>query len=96
MNHTHTPGPWRLDTRPNLPGHIKIFARDSETAFDIAYVYSDDREWRANARLISAAPDMLKTLKLIEHLWSQPELDTADMCDAMVDARAAIAKAEAA
>lgn len=61
----HTPGPWALrDT------HIGILCKDVESQCfgmlmaDIAHVDPFDLpEWKANARLISAAPELLEALK---------------------------------
>ena len=52
----HTPGPWIVDT-----DHI---IQDGGTSDEntIAIV-GDQEEWKANARLIAAAPDLLEALK---------------------------------
>ena len=83
---SHTPGPWKT---ADLDRRVVVGA-DGDS------VVADVRSWRDtdDARLIAAAPEMLKALKLVLHLWDRPELDTAHMCDAMVDVQAAIAKAE--
>lgn len=95
----HTPGPWKVDETgefieteypANLRGeytHICDFRRPMGA------------EYRANARLIAAAPEMLEALREIHKLWCCPApktmRDWSARCDVMTDyARAAIAKAE--
>lgn len=77
----HTPGPWKLETVRtqsgichkigpfppkahhvhSLPRHACLYA-DYPSSFDPA-----DQELEANARLISAAPDMLEALENLEN-----------------------------
>lgn len=71
----HTPGPWRI------AGKGTIRAGDGW----IASIHWRNRE--ANARLIAAAPDMLKALQQVEH-------HADDAAGFMVDVKAAIANAE--
>ena len=75
MNTTHTIGPWHVST---IPGHVGI---EDENDKYIAKIYphrvvhptdkrrsmtrEHDAEDMANARLIAAAPDMLRTLEFI-------------------------------
>lgn len=97
----HTPGPWVMDTIPTSVGichRIGPFPPrrpDDETARH-ACLYADypsvfnpaDRELEANARLMTAAPELLEALvALVECEQTTPELWEA--------ARAAIAKATA-
>jgi hypothetical protein len=60
---THTPGPWILDTshRATREG-ITIWSEDVIIA-DVVDDQHNNKE--ANARLISAAPEMLNALKLV-------------------------------
>ncbi len=59
----HTPGPWVSEDED-------IFGCDELLA--TAYPMKNDgvfESWRGNARLIAAAPDMLKALKLASDNW---------------------------
>ena len=53
----HTPGPWHL-------GYNKHDA-SIHNGVTIASVCDDATHWKANARLIAAAPDLLAALELI-------------------------------
>jgi hypothetical protein len=80
----HTPGPW-LVREPNGPG----------MGWRVGPAWLGDAPWsdetRADAQLISAAPDMLAAL---QRLLLTPGID-AESGDACIQARAAIAKAKA-
>jgi hypothetical protein len=92
----HTPGPW---TELDNTGDIIIADRPGEGMFTIASLENQSPrgdEKCANARLIAAAPELLEALKgvfaeLACHDGARPICWT---CDAVVAARAAIAKAE--
>jgi hypothetical protein len=87
MNNTlHTPSPWKCDLVS-----LKIWANDGNT--EIARTSSDVSisEEEANARLISAAPDLLSTLQDICAMIVSPNDTRADI---LAHARTAIAKAE--
>lgn len=53
----HTPGPWRV-FKDDKDGAVEVMAGPE----CIAYIY---REYRANAQLIAAAPELLAQLKNI-------------------------------
>jgi len=55
----HSPGPWTVGT-----GWIKA-ANGRKVCADFPGIYRDDGESEANARLIAAAPDLLKTLETV-------------------------------
>jgi hypothetical protein len=98
----HTPGPWE----PFRPGSLKIWASVNEGLHPIAEVFqlpcigghgdihaqaASDQE-QANARLISAAPELLAALK-----WALDQIDDDldhDHQEAFRMARAAVYKAE--
>lgn len=91
MSPKHTPGPWTFDGN-----FFQVFANDGGNA--VASVYSTTApepmasEARANARLISAAPDLLGALiGMVNKYGDKSQFPT---CDASVSARAAISKAE--
>ena len=62
----HTPGPWDYVfdvsyTSGQYPEPDYEYARiSSNKRFNIATIYPDSEEWRANARLIAAAPQLLE------------------------------------
>lgn len=95
---SHTPGPWRVEIRAGDEwyfggGNDQEFVirglKDPEAGGDdpIAVYSADTEEDRANARLISAAPELLEALKEV--------IKVSDRATVEFDAaRAAIAKAE--
>lgn len=107
MTSKHTPGPWRLSaSSPNIiKQDYTYLGLDEESGVligsacgnDKSGFYPDEDEGRANARLISAAPELLEALEGIanhydmdgygEKAWKDLALEMADL------ARAAIAKA---
>jgi hypothetical protein len=91
MTTQHTPGPW------NVTG-LYVRERDGGLIASILDLWHGQRtpkaKKNANARLISAAPDLLAALK--ELLWaaSRTSLETdGDYSNAFTAARVAIAKA---
>jgi hypothetical protein len=105
MTATHTPGPWRQDE----PGSLLVIAGEGKSKDDIVagcWGHSEQRyaEGVANARLISAAPEMLAALKagLAAYSHSLDGCDCEGDCDEAVAlglqfgelAPVAIAKAE--
>jgi hypothetical protein len=88
----HTPGPWRLDGEYHgdmvedgyhfIDAGDGFHSDDRDTGFSISGCISHE-----NARLISAAPDILAALKAICSEFSQGH-------PLIVSGRAAIAKAE--
>lgn len=108
MDVKHTPGPWTKVRR-----EIRAEAHSEAAGTTIATVEDldthDGEEYRANARLIAAAPDLLKALRelMTEHPYDFTRVDECE-CGEYVDyvpeagepascrhtrARAAIAKA---
>ncbi len=84
--HTHTPGPWTW-SGAGAKTRLCVFARADALPNDrvIADLRSDDKRAEADARLITAAPDMLAALR---------EFVQGDYPAAHVRAKLAIAKAE--
>lgn len=95
MNTKHTPGPWWLaeySTGSEIYGFVD--GKDSSTIAAIMTHRHDTRERKANARLIVAAPDMLKALQSIVEYGQKYSCDgEGDGADWFKLARAAIAKA---
>ena len=85
---THTPGPWKVAGQGNGKQELLILGPSGE----IGCVRS--MGWLADARLIAAAPDLLKackaTVRLLRRVTAEIECET--QCNALQDA---IAKATA-
>lgn len=105
-NEKHTPGPWviqRNDTSISDDGLIRIQSRSGDPhAAVFPAIHDDAATAEANARLISAAPDLLEIARrLAEHFppLSGGELFPQDIADWLIDGggmdatRAALAKA---
>jgi hypothetical protein len=82
--HTHTQGPWHLGKRGGNPA---IYGKDGTEVAEILHGLTP--EWRANARLIAAAPEMLAALESISiglspasvELQMELQMETlADLC----------------
>jgi hypothetical protein len=88
MTHTHTPGPWHIGKRA---ADVAIYGPKGEEVAKILGFFNDDEENKANARLISASPNLLEALQML--LPQEPrEPDSYDRA-MWENARAAIAKA---
>ena len=77
---SHTPGPWTIES--NSENLLNIYRRDESSGIDLATLiavvgiddaYNHDEE-RANAHLISAAPDLFKALLAVKRRLA--DLDT--------------------
>ena len=94
MIHEHTPGPWEVGRGYARTHSTPIRWKGENLAWicgmDSAHEFSLEQTL-ANARLISAAPDMLAAL---EGLLSDNYLADPINADRMAEARAAIAKAK--
>ena len=82
MSTQHTPGPWEcLPDEGN--GYLRIRGTKGGNLFKIANVPASTpynrKETEANARLIAAAPDMLRALQRITH----PAADDDDVSFAL-------------
>lgn len=90
----HTPGPWTLDEHPQAGDWIVTAARSSTDDRAIGRVVTWRPEWRANARLVAAAPDLLAALRdIADDCGWVPEPRTGLERQMAERARAAIAKA---
>ena len=77
----HTNGPWRCKEQW---GYYKIYSRIE----GVSVVHGIDPKAKANARLISAAPDMFQALQAIVDAFGDQNSLLIDQC------KAALAKAE--
>jgi hypothetical protein len=88
----HTPGPWKVTTQYCNPLGQPSFQWEhvqSEKGVCVANPNHAVQEWKANARLIAAAPELLAALKACER-----QLDRETLGGETLDAaRAVIAKA---
>jgi hypothetical protein len=103
----HTPGPWKDDEFADVVyinpkgDNLKYIAECKNPILDQeATQYSGD-EWRANARLIASAPDLLEALESLEYCLAggivhgdRATSHAADVALCREDARAALAKAK--
>lgn len=69
MKTSHTPGPWNLPSDKNTPRHI-IMHESVDGFIPVCYMHlhNDKELTEANARLISAAPDLLEALDTITNI----------------------------
>lgn len=89
MTINHTPGPWVIGKHDH---DVVMVDTASGTAICDVYGESDDRP--ANARLISAAPDLLEALETLKRVVSKMRHTLDDDDPALERAREAIAKAK--
>ena len=100
----HTPGPWHINAIFPSEEHtfiptVSISAFDTEFETDVRLadipdVETEDSEYMANARLMSAAPELLEALK--ECLPNTPGWNAADFAGRpwLSKAQTAISKAQ--
>lgn len=87
MEHKHTPGHWTQDKF----GNVKTPFGNTLVTEGVALAGSSNEETRANARLISAAPELLEAL---QEIIASADAGNAAILDSLTcKARAAIAKA---
>lgn len=100
----HTPAPWQLTLNPKLGP--KIWGTDGDMIAKIKGGVSKSRvsddsptpEWKHNALLIKAAPDLLRAAKeaekVLDRIREQVAYDAEDEEDALDELSYAIDKAE--
>lgn len=95
MSAQHTPGPWTFDDKSGDAGGLVVWAANGDRVARVCW-FGDQSEtpWatEANARLIAAAPDLLRALREL----CRTELflgDHPQRLAAFDAARAAVAKA---
>lgn len=88
----HTPGPWMVHTLPDGSHHVMAEHWGASVAVTM-YPDGGSKDRESNARLIAAAPDLLKALQNLERLsiWTAHASDYDR--EQIKAARAAIAKA---
>lgn len=90
----HTKGPWHIGPETVLRPTMTIYSRPFGLG-DICEVYPKGEEGKANARLISAAPELLEALEEVVAEATAYEARHGEMRRPWVrKARAAIAKAK--
>ena len=81
----HTPGPWEVVTTDQCGAYFVVGLGNKDISLE---------EDGANARLIAAAPDLLKACHSMIQAWDYPTADSARMrCDAVEGIKLAILKA---
>src|SRR5258708_2795590 len=96
----HTPGPWWIgEESEDFGSHTPIHANEWGAVAQVVTEMADQGESAegiANARLIAAAPDLLRALELVVNSdMAQREEDEGSISTELAHARAAIAKATA-
>ena len=97
MSGKHTPGPWRLVADATMSSNLRV---TSNARPHIAKVYARspalDPECEANARLISAAPDLVEALSFYVAICGNTAntVDRESARQAYEMARAALSKAK--
>lgn len=87
----HTPGPWRIAECPEIHGEGNAYEIETD-GLTIAHVYADE-SMSANAALISAAPDLLESVRgLLACMETSSEFSDGKNAD-MLRAYEAISKA---
>lgn len=96
----HTPGPWNIADIENREESFVILTEDKRVIGWTANSFNDDmgeyvsEENKANARLIAAAPDLLKVCEEALHLMDVKPFHTDGSRIVQHNLRQAIAKAE--
>jgi len=86
----HTPGPWYV-----LEGTASVYSGDGERRIVSAEGPGRPAENKANAQLVSAAPDLLEALtSTLELTADAPGVSAKEFAKRIAAARAAIAKAK--
>ena len=97
MKNQHTPGPWKADIRVAqatvADSHGNAVADIARHEFSVTEQSYSDRRIEANARLISAAPDLLSALREMMAVFQDHEQYDEESAEVVSIARAAIAKA---
>ena len=91
----YTPGPWRYEPDEDIPGHKgppRVVITD-EVIGKHKRIFVDVAPMDANARLISAAPDLLEALEAVMDSHKTSNMSNGAIREAEEMARAAIAKA---
>ena len=70
MTQKHTQGPWGVTEHPNkraFEGNLIVCPDDKDMVVCTIWTCDDEKETKANARLIAAAPELLEACKAV---WS--------------------------
>ena len=97
---THTPGPWRVNASLIEGPKMALVVATVACPDRIGYAPRDTSEFKANARLIAAAPEMLAALRAMRTVmdsgdrpakldaalsWLECDKKARAMCDAAID-----------
>lgn len=94
----HTPSEWDVNEFTDLEGDRHIVVVQKSNGCPLAHMYECGSETRPNARLMAAAPELLRSLILMlrthdKPAESLPQEVVEQMWIVLAQARAAIAKA---
>lgn len=95
-NTKHTPGPWPIeyDNADCRSGGQWFNVGPAQVQFSYSCTDEGEARARADANLISAAPELLAALEIfVSFLSEQYDEDLIEHADSMIRARAAISKA---
>lgn len=70
QNSTHTPGPWKVDDRGRITVPLEYAIGKSDKRRILTSPITGNH-WQANAKLLAAAPDMLKALEQVNRWLEQ-------------------------
>lgn len=87
MKSLHTPGTWSIDDR--FPGTIRCddSARSKVADTDLNQAFISNEQKAANARVIAAAPDLLRALtRMLPYLDNFPEWQQKEIIGAILKA----------
>jgi len=88
-----TPGPWQIEGKyQGDAGSLYLSTMHPMPIFELQPIVGTEAEHIANARLISAAPELLNTLKTLRDAFIGTSIEV--QAEALKAARAVIAKAE--
>ena len=66
----HTPGPWSINTWEHQgDASMRIGAKDTPMLTRVSSEFVSINEWRANAKLIAAAPEMFEALQSVNNYF---------------------------
>lgn len=86
MSNTHTPGPWRVEDVADMILAQLILSEDGKLIGTVESASVPFDELRANAKLISASPDLLESLEALllyidTYLPGQVDDELMETCD---------------
>jgi hypothetical protein len=84
-NIKHTPGPWAAKQAGNITSPWNVYPENKSIDFVAGTFGNTAQEQKANAHLISAAPDMFDALQAIVDAFGDQDSFLIDQCKAALD-----------